>query len=113
MSYKIDINSEVTCPYVSSHKVKASKLQAHLVKCAQVGFLSLRRSVFGSAIHVISSSFLFKSNPTIARLYETCPFNFTHKVLGVNLPAHISQCPDKFSTMSHLMRPSKSTSEAT
>ena len=35
-----------------------------------------------------------KSNPDLAKAYEICPFNATHRILGSDKEQHLLDCPD-------------------
>jgi hypothetical protein len=71
MSHLINPDSIVSCPYDSSHKIIASKLQNHIIKCK-------------------------KSHPELDRALEICPFNALHRFLGSEREKHLSECVDRF-----------------
>lgn len=54
------------CPYNKTHKVKATRIQAHLLKCEKV-------------------------YPKL----EICAYNYTHRVPKEELNFHIANCPSK------------------
>ena len=35
-----------------------------------------------------------KSHPELAKQFEVCPFNATHRFLGADRNAHLLECPD-------------------
>ncbi|XP_042652781.1 gametocyte-specific factor 1 isoform X9 [Tyto alba] len=72
----------VQCPYDSSHRLRASRLPYHLVKCEQCLLSLLTPS------HP-------QNNPQVARTLATCPFNARHRVPQAKLWSHVASCPDK------------------
>jgi hypothetical protein len=69
MSFRSDPDKLVSCPYDSSHVIRISKIQNHIIKCE-------------------------KSHPELARRMKICDFNATHRYLPEDEKDHIENCPD-------------------
>ncbi|XP_033927449.1 gametocyte-specific factor 1 [Melopsittacus undulatus] len=66
----MDPESLVQCPFDGSHRVRASRLPYHLVRCE-------------------------RNHPQLARSLATCPFNARHRVPQPELRRHVTECPDR------------------
>jgi len=64
-----------TCPYNGSHKVKSSRFQAHITKCAKNSTTKLK----------------------------TCPFNDDHRIAPEEYDSHLMNCSDNLSTFRQII----------
>ncbi|OXB57710.1 UNVERIFIED_CONTAM: hypothetical protein H355_012423 [Colinus virginianus] len=66
----MDPDELVQCPYDETHRIRASRLPYHLVKCQ-------------------------RNNPQLARSLAVCPFNARHRIPRAELQRHVACCPDR------------------
>ncbi len=98
MSYLMDPDEFVTCPYDSNHRVQVHRLQMHILKCKKVR-LFVNIIIYWKCFNI--KELKFKNNPERSRNLVSCPFNALHLCYPNEIDEHMTKCLDA----EHFLKP--------